>query len=363
MKDSILFILHLPPPVHGAATIGKYIRDSELINSEFDCHFVNLTTAGHLDDVGKFKIWKLVSFCHLIRNIIQSVKRYKPNLVYMTPNAKGGPFYKDSIVMTLLKFMDCKIVVHYHNKGVITHQDRGFDNLLYKRFFKGIKVILLSDRLYADISKYVVSKDVYICPNGIPYNQDIKKGKHNEVPRILFLSNLLIEKGILVLLDAMKILKDQGCAFTCDIVGNETADIDLNRLDKEIHVRELNNIVVPHGGKYGKEKQHFYEDADMFVFPTLNECFPLVLLEAMQHSLPIVTTDEGGIPDIVQDGENGLICKKNDADDLANKLSSLLNDKSSREKMGMDGFEKFKDNFTLDIFEKRMADILHRLLP
>lgn len=46
MKPKILFIMHMPPPVHGAAMVGQYIHDSELINWEFECHYINLTTAG-----------------------------------------------------------------------------------------------------------------------------------------------------------------------------------------------------------------------------------------------------------------------------------------------------------------------------
>lgn len=53
MKPTILFILHLPLPVHGAAMVGKYIHDSKLINSEFDCHYINLITAKSLQDIGR----------------------------------------------------------------------------------------------------------------------------------------------------------------------------------------------------------------------------------------------------------------------------------------------------------------------
>ena len=53
MKNSILFILHLPPPIHGASMVGKYIQESKLINSSFDCYYINLATAGDLSDIGQ----------------------------------------------------------------------------------------------------------------------------------------------------------------------------------------------------------------------------------------------------------------------------------------------------------------------
>ena len=364
-KCTILFVLHMPPPVHGAAMVGKYVHESELINSEFDCHYINLATASGLEDIGKFKIKKLLLFWKLLCNIIQAVREINPSLVYITPNAKGGPFYKDFIVVMMLKMMGCKIVAHYHNKGVASRQNNIIDNFLYQRFFKGLKVILLSERLYTDIQKYVRKKDVYICPNGIPGDIIANKRMAHHVPRILFLSNLLIEKGVLGLLDALKIIKDNEHSFVCDFVGSETSEVDANRMNEEICSRNLQDVVNYHGKRLSKDKDVFWENADLFVFPSYyqNECLPLVLLEALQHSLPIITTDEGGIPDIVKDGENGLICENRNPKDLAEKISLLLNDPQLRTKMGQDGYRKYKEHFTLESFERRLIEIFENILP
>ena len=354
----------MPPPVHGAAIVGKNIHDSELINSEFECRYINLTTASGLGDIGKFKVKKAFSFYRLLNQIRHSVKVIKPQLVYVTPNAKGRPFYKDYIVVMMLKKMGCKIVAHYHNKGVATMQDRWLDNMLYRRFFKGIKVILLSERLYSDIQKYVKIEDVYICPNGIPQRaiQDkVNSIDSHKIPHLLFLSNLLIEKGVLVLLDALQILKEKGYSLVCVFVGGETADIDANRFGIEVCKRKLQDVVKYKGQKYGIDKEAFWEGADIFVFPSFVEAFGLVNLEAMQHGVPIVTTDEGGIPDVVKDGENGYICQKKKSKDLADKIELLLNDENLRKKMGAAGRKKYEQEYTLEIFEKRLSNILHTL--
>lgn len=148
--------------------VGQYIHDSKLINREFDCHYINLTIAKNLQDIGKVGIRKLFDFIKLLKKIRHEVKVVKPQLVYVTPNACGGAFYKDYIVVQMIKRMGYQVVVHYHNKGVATRQNRFLDNILYQRFFKGIKVILLSECLYSDVMKYVKREDVFVCPNGIP---------------------------------------------------------------------------------------------------------------------------------------------------------------------------------------------------
>ena len=136
--------MHMPPPVHGASMMGKYIHDSKLINQTFDCRYINLTLAKDLSDIGKGGFSKLWSFLKQMNHIASTIHMEKPQLCYVTPNTKGGAFYKDFIVVMLLKAMGQNVIAHYHNKGIATRQDRVLDNFLYNHFFKNQKVILLA---------------------------------------------------------------------------------------------------------------------------------------------------------------------------------------------------------------------------
>ena len=69
MKPTILFILHMPPPVHGASMMGKYIKDSRKVNETFDCKFINLSMAQSINDIGKAGFKKLIKFIKLLNNI------------------------------------------------------------------------------------------------------------------------------------------------------------------------------------------------------------------------------------------------------------------------------------------------------
>lgn len=185
-KQRILFILHLPPPVHGAAMMGKYIHDSCIINEAFVCKYINLTSAKTLQDIGKGGVMKYIKYLMLLCKVALKVITFRPQLVYVTPTACGVAFYKDFLVVQLLKLMGRKVVVHYHNKGVVTRQDKKLDDWMYRRFFKGIRVILLADALYEDVKKYVKREDVLICENGIPDTSDRSEKiiRNNPIPRI-----------------------------------------------------------------------------------------------------------------------------------------------------------------------------------
>ena len=177
---------------------------------------------------------------------------------------------------------------------------------------------------------------------------------------LLFLSNLIPSKGVYVLLDACKILKDRGLSFQCNFVGGESKEMDRRAFEEAVKERGLEGRVLYHGPKYGEEKEQYWRMADVFVQPTYEDCFPLTILEAMQHGLPVVSTDEGAVPDMVADGENGFICRRKDVEGLAMALERLLQDEALRHRMGAEGYRIYQEKFTLQCFERRFVECLRR---
>lgn len=365
-KPKILFILHLPPPIHGAAMVGKWIHDSEKINEQFDCRYINLTAAANLSDIGKIGIGKVFSFSRMMNRIRRTVKVFKPDLVYVTPNAAGGAFYKDFMVVNMLKRMGCRVLCHYHNKGVRRRQIHSFDDQLYRSFFKDIKVLLIVPQLYHDMKKYLRIRDTYFCPNGVPMKLDHEPeaDRHNEVPEILYLSNLFVSKGIIDLLDALYLLRGDGYKFHCTVVGAEAAAMNGEKLQEEIESRHLGTMVEYVGPKYGSDKDMYLDRADIMAFPTFypKECFPLVNLEAMERKIPVVSTYEGGIPYMIKDGETGLLSDSRNPIALSQALAKLIENPELRISMGEAGYKFFKSEFTIDKFIDRLINVFNRVL-
>ena len=404
----ILFITPLPPPVHGSAMVSQYIKDSKLVNEQFDCDFVNLSTSRRMDEIGKGGAKKLLRFAGSFFMLFYKLLVHRYDLCYLAITCHGVGFLKDAPFVLLCKLFGRRIVIHQHNKGMSGCIGRWPYRWLIPYIYKHARVILLSWHLYPDIAQAVKREQVMICANGIAAEQQVNcddsqvnvaeqrlkdsQSQGDDSPatplrltsssaainrseaasltahrspltvNLLFLSNLIPSKGVYVLLDACKILKDRGLSFQCNFVGGESKEMDRRAFEEAVKERGLEGCVLYHGPKYGEEKEQYWRMADVFVFPTFyhNECMPLTILEAMQHGLPVVSTDEGAVPDMVVDGENGFVCRRKDAEGLAQALERLLQDETLRHRMGAEGYRRYKENFTLQCFERRFVECLRR---
>jgi len=363
-KLKVLFILHLPPPVHGASMVGQLIKNSPSVNNAFDADYVNLSISKNLSEIEKYGIPKFFRLLKLQFKVLYLLLKKRYDLCYITLTVSGPSFYKDLFIVVLLKLFGRKVIYHFHNKGVEDASRFWINRVLYRYTFNNTKSILLSSHLYLDIKRYVDEKDVYYCPNGIPLNPFLNDHKAHEnnadVCRLLFFSNMMKQKGVYVLLEACKILKDSNTKFECHFVG-AWSDITESDFKQEVEKYGLQNYVFAHGGRYGSDKGEFFSNSDIFIFPTYyhNETFGLVNLEAMQFSLPVISTTEGGISEVVSDNVTGFLVKQKDAAALSEKIKKLIDDPELRHKMGEAGNKRYFENFTIEHFEGRLIGILN----
>ena len=360
----LLFIVQLPPPLHGASLMNSHILKSNLLKNNFSIEIVNLHFAESIQELGKFTFEKLYRTFLYAFEIVKKVIKHKPDLVYFNLTPKGFAFYRDAFYVLLLKILGKKIVFHLQSKGIKENTSTSIiKKSLYKWVFRNTSIICLSPRLTEDFDD-IYKPTPFFVPNGIEVqenNDGIESKPDNSVPMIMYLSHYLISKGVLVLIDALAILRERGCLFNARLIG-PPADLTIKDLETAVAGKNLTDQVKVVGPKYGDDKFLEFRNSDIFVFPTYYEVFGLVILEAMQYGLPVVSTLEGAIPDIVVDNETGFLVGVKNPVMLADKLEILLNDKELRLRMGKEGYTRFINNYTLDKFESNILETINTIL-
>jgi len=182
----------------------------------------------------------------------------------------------------------------------------------------------------------------------------------NETPEILCVGRLTPSKGQHVLLEACALLESRGVPFHLTLVGGGEDEDSVESLAEKLGLGRK----VEFTGPVGQEKVHeCYDRADVFVLPSFAEGVPVVLMEAMAKEIPCVATRITGIPELIEDGADGILVPPSDEDALARALEGLLADASLREKLGKRGREKVLNRYNLDDNCRLMGDLLRcRLL-
>ena len=177
-------------------------------------------------------------------------------------------------------------------------------------------------------------------------NRAIKKrdGKDERIT-LLYVGMGIPRKGLFYLVEAMS--RFANARLYLDVVGDTNDDpayfASVINLIKE---KKLEKQVAFHGHVSDKEKiRDFYSRADIFVFPTLHEGFGIPVLEAMAFGLPIIASDVAAVPELIKDGDNGILIPPANSEELAKALKSLAESAPLRKKYGTNASRVFEKKY------------------
>jgi len=176
-------------------------------------------------------------------------------------------------------------------------------------------------------------------------------------PRILCVAAHKPYKGLPVLIEACRILRSHGVAFHCDVVGNGPMGPELEALNDDQAVTFL-------GPRDENEVARLMDECFMFVLPSIiapdgqMEGIPVALMEAFAHGRPAVSTRISGIPELVEDGVNGVLVEPGDAAALARAMRELLEDRARATEMGLRGRVAVEREFELSGCVRALLDVI-----
>jgi glycosyltransferase involved in cell wall biosynthesis len=162
-------------------------------------------------------------------------------------------------------------------------------------------------------------------------------------------------KAQAVMIEAVAALIERGVAAHLTLIGDGPLHDDLRRLAAELDLGEA----VTFAGALGQDDipRHLRE-ADVFCLSSAAESLPVVLMEAMASGLPVVSTDVGGIAELVEDGVSGYLTPSGDVGAFADALERLAGDAELRERMGAAGRERVRSDFDVQNSTAELARLL-----
>jgi colanic acid/amylovoran biosynthesis glycosyltransferase len=170
-------------------------------------------------------------------------------------------------------------------------------------------------------------------------------------PLILAVGRLIAKKGFADLICACGLIAERGKSFRCEIIGEGPLE---NELHGQIERLNLQNRVALSGAKPQGEVRQRLAAANVFVLPSIidpergMDNLPTVIMEAMATALPVVSTNIGGIPEMVIENETGFLLEPADASALADAIEKVIDDRLLAQRLGHAGYQRAHELFSIE---------------
>jgi glycosyltransferase involved in cell wall biosynthesis len=229
-------------------------------------------------------------------------------------------------------------------------------------FNKSRQITTVSRKLVKEIYDYGFHKNnVSYLGNGVdegkyhPNNKDYK----NDEMYILFVGRIGYRKGVFDFLKCAESLIEQKKNVRFFMIGTGPL---LEKVKKSVQEKNLMNKIEIPGYISENRLLELYRNAYLILIPSYYEGLPNVLLESMSSGVPAIATNVGGIPEVINNGKNGIIVKPGQIDEMINSIINLLEDKNTRDLMGVNARNTIEKEYTWSKICSRMENFYHQII-
>ncbi len=335
----------------------------------FEVRFLDVQLVRNVADFERVRPRKLFRLLASLLHAAWCLGTLRYDAVCLPLATNRNAFLKDSVYIWLANLFHVPIVILEHGTNIpalYQKSGRAVRALMRATLRKANRCVVLAACLKFNFEAFVPRERIDAVYLGIDpvRNGSGQRRRSPEKLTMLYLSTLLLAKGIMVLLNALPAVLAARSDVECVIAGGWGSDAGTVRNEVERFLckslfREHVSLIGP---VQGPDKLSALEQADIFIMPTLADTAPLVLLEALRAGLPIVATRVGAIPEIVADGVNGLICEPGNPAELAEKILYLADHAELRQRMRQNNRQRFQDYFTTEQFAERMIRVFESVL-
>ncbi len=306
--------------------------------------------------------WNIHSYI-VVRDIL---KKERPDIIH-SHNVRGLSFSVISSINSagiphIHTLHDYELISLHNN---INKSNTRFNLFRYiyikvmRNIVKNIKIVTAETQFVLDLlSKYDLingKAKQYVIPPGFSIRNPEINNKNTSNKNLLYVGKLDKSKGLITLLKAFADMPDKDIRL--NIVGR-------GQLENEvIGAIKKDKRIVYHGFLPQEDKLYrLYSEASLLILPSVwLEPFGLVSLEAFSFGVPVVASNIGGIPEVVQDGYNGFLFRPGDAEDLTNTLKKAMSDNNRLKQLG-ENAQKSIEKYNVETHVARLLQVYEQAI-
>lgn len=349
MKKKICMIVPSFSARGGITTLVNGYKGSNL-EEKYDLTYIET----YCDGTKLKKLLKAIKGFVAFRNLIRN---NRPDIVHIH-SSFGASFYRKMIFIRYAASKKIPVINHVHGSEIeklYTNSSNRTKRLIRSTFDKCSLIITLTEENRRKIS-VVNTRSKMVVLHNFSSIHFVEKDTQEKI--VLFLGFITKLKGCFDIPEiAQKVAKK--VPEVRFVLGGEGEIVPLKEKLKEYNIQD--KILFP-GWVTGEKKSSFIKQSTLFFLPSYTEAMPMSILEAMGYGLPIVSTNVGGIPQLVKPGENGYLYEPGDIDGMADGIIKILQDDELAKAMGACSYNMIKDKYSLEKHLTGLITIYNEML-
>ena len=324
-------VLYIGPDIKGRGGISSVLASYEKMIPNF--HYISSNSRkGTM--MGVFALMKLM----LLLPYLCYLKGIK---IVHIHGASRKSFVRKSIIIRFAKLMRRKVIFHCHGGEFKSYVAEVGESKVLNVLSKCDAIVVLSQKWVDYFKGDLGLKNVFVINNIVEPAQLFDENlKHTKELKLLFLGAICDNKGIFDLLDVIAMNKAEFIGRIKLYIGGNG---EVERLQSVISQKQLAEIVEYVGWVTGEDKNRLLKDCDIVMLPSYIEGLPITLLEAMAYAKPSITTNVGGIPEVIESSKNGVIITPGDKKALYEAIRLFMDNPQLIAEYGDEGLKRVND--------------------
>ncbi len=322
--------------------VSIYVYNSYPSNSEYVKDIKNLD--------GEICVISPNSFTGYLKSILKIIREKKIDIVQFHFGS-----YKIAPIIRIF-FPRIKIFALYHSEIYIPRTVRRIERKVYHSAFD--KILCVSNGVKSGLEKALGKSSrnevLYLGVKKRPITNDNLRNDLNIAKSDIVITCIgfsIAIKGLDTLIQSIKILKDKGLSASLKVLIVGVSGAENEKLLNLAKGENVEHNIISLGIR--NDIDDILNISDIYTQPSRTEAISLSIMEALNYALPVVATNVGGIPEVVEDGVNGYLCEKENSKDLSEKLESLIKKPTLRKQFGEESLSKSK-HFSLENSTKNL---------